>query len=122
MQAAAAVKAVVTRAASFIAALGTADANGVLPIIKVVQQKAICDALSGDSTYMLAVDVRAATGGYYTKKNLWTFFGGLPLFAMGGAIVTYQLLDKKGALYASGLVPRHGGYQSVRRVPGIVNG
>jgi len=40
---------------------------------------------------------------------------------MGGAVVTYFLLDSDGRLVASGLVPIHSGYEGVDRVPGLVN-
>ena len=47
-----------------------------------------------------------------TKKNLWcTLLGGAPLYHMGGASVSYALLDgTTGAVAAAGVVPIYGGY------------
>ena len=46
-----------------------------------------------------------------SKKNLWTALGGMPLFHMGGAAVSYRLLNgTDGTVAAAGVVPVHGGY------------
>jgi hypothetical protein len=120
-QAAALLRNAIAKADEFITALGTADAKGVLLITKLAQEKSVCDELTRENTLALVLDLRAAVGGYYTKKNLWTFLGRMPFFAMGGAVVTYFLLDRDGQLLASGLVPVHSGYEAVDNVPGLVN-
>lgn len=101
-------------AADLVNSLGTADSQGVIMMTKVVQEKIVCDELAKDAL-ALVLDVRALVGGYYTKRNLWTFWR-MPFFTMGGAIVTYSLVDKAGTLAASGLIPVHGGYATVDKV------
>jgi hypothetical protein len=113
---------VVAKADEFIAGLGAADAKGVLLITKLAEEQSICNELAKDNALALVLNLRAAVGGYYTKKNLWTFLGGMPFFAMGGAIATYALVDKDGKIVASGLIPVHSGYETVNNVPGLVNG
>lgn len=120
-QAAALLRNAIARADEFVTGLGIADAKGVLLITKLAQEKSVCDELTRENTLALVLDLRATVGGYYTKKNFWTFLGGMPFFAMGGAVVTYFLLDSDGRLVASGLVPIHSGYEGVDRVPGLVN-
>ena len=113
---------VIAKADEFIAGLGAADAKGVLLITKLAEEQSICNELAKDNALVLVLNLRVAVGGYYTKKNLWTFLGGMPFFAMGGAIATYALVDKDGKLVASGLIPVHSGYEAVNKVPVLVNG
>jgi hypothetical protein len=132
-QAAALLRSAITKAQDFISGLAAVDAKGIALITKVAQEKAVCDALTrtaerGESSppeqaaLLLVLDVRAAVGGYYTKKNLWTFFGGIPFFAMGGAVVTYSALDAEGVIKAAGLLPVHSGYAKVDEVVELVRG
>jgi hypothetical protein len=121
-QAAALLRNAMAKADEFITGLGIADAKGVLLITKLAQEKSVCERLTKENTLALVLDLRAAVGGYYTKKNVWTFLGQMPFFAMGGAVVTYLLLDGDGQLVATGLVPIHSGYQGVHKVPDLVNG
>jgi hypothetical protein len=114
-QAIAGLKAALTKAGEVITALGVADAKGQILATRIAQEKAVIEKLA--SGLALIVDVRAMAGGYYTVRNLWTFLlCRIPFYAMGGAVVTYQLVDQSGAVQASGLVPVHGGYQSVNEV------
>jgi hypothetical protein len=104
------------KAEAFIATLAVADSKGVALIAKIALEKAIADEAGKADALSLALDVRAAAGGYYTKKNLWTFFGFMPFYVMGGAVVTYQLVDKDGVLKGAGTVPVHAGYSNVKKV------
>jgi hypothetical protein len=115
-QGAAVLRKAITKSEEFISALSVADAKGVAPITKIALEKAICDELKGEEALALVLDVRAMVGGYYTKKNLFTFLGGMPFYVMGGAVVTYYLVDKKGKVKKAGLVPVHGGYAPVQEV------
>lgn len=114
-QATAELKAALTKVGEFIATLGVADSKGQILATKIAQEKIVVDKLAA-SVLALIVDVRAMAGGYYTKKNLWTFLGRMPFYVMGGAVVTYQLVDQDGVVQASGLVPVHGGYKSAHAV------
>jgi hypothetical protein len=112
-QAAALLRNAIGKTDEFIAALGAADAKGVALMTKIAQEKSVCDELANPDARGLLLDVRAAVGGYYTRKNLWTFLGRMPFFAMGGTVVTYTLINKNGEIEASGLVPIHSGYSRV---------
>lgn len=104
------------KAEAFLATLGVADAKGVTLIAKIAAEKAFADAANDPNALCLALDVRAVAGGYYTKKNLWTFLGFMPFYVMGGAVVTFQLVDKDGNLKSAGTVPVHAGYANVKEV------
>jgi hypothetical protein len=119
--AAASLRAAIGKVQDFVTALGALDANGIMLLSKVVQEKSVGAALAADGTLALILEVRAAVGGYYTKKSLWTFLTTKPPFyAMGGAVVTYTLVDKDGEIKASGLLPIHGGYASVAKVAALI--
>ena len=66
---------------------------------------------------MLVVNLSAAKGSHYTKKNLWTFFGSMPFYHMGGAVVNYSLLDgPTGKVLAADTVIMHGGFHKSSKV------
>lgn len=109
------------KAETFLATLGVADASGVTLIAKIAAEKAFADEAGGATTLCLALNVRATAGGYFTKKNLWTFLGLMPFYVMGGAVVTFQLTDKDGRLWGAGTVPVHAGHASVAGVQKLVN-
>jgi hypothetical protein len=96
--------------------LATPDSAGVLWAAKVVEEKVLSDGLvAGDQ--VLFLKVHNPVGGYYTKKNLWTFFGSMPFWTMGGVVVSYELIDgKDGHVVASGMQPAHSGYRKVNDV------
>jgi hypothetical protein len=119
-QAAILLRKAISKAEEFISGVTVADSKGVLVITKIAQEKALCDALNAGAL-ALYLDVRAVAGGYYTKKNLWTFLGAMPFYVMGGIVVTYYLVDQNGMLKASGLIPVHSGYSRVSDVPGLIN-
>ena len=119
-QGAALLRQAISKAEEFVAGLAVVDTKGVLLITKIAQEKAICDELNKGSL-ALFLDVRTTTGGYYTKKNLWTFFGAMPFYAMGGVTVTYYLVNKDSDLLGSGLIPVHSGYTAVPNVQKLVN-
>ncbi len=89
--------------------LGAPDGKGVAALVNVAKEKSIAAAIKEGS--LLVLKVQKAGGGYLTKKNLWTFFGGMPLFHMGGAAVSFTLLNgTTGAIQTAGVVPIHGGF------------
>lgn len=115
-QAATLLQKAVPKAQEFIASLGVGDAKGIIPLTKITQEKVVCDELNKDNSFALVLDVRSTIGGYYTKKNLWTFFGQMPFYAMGGAIVIFHLVDRHGVVKEAGLIPIHSGYSDVASV------
>lgn len=103
-----------------ITSLGVADANGVMVATKVLQEKAVYDEVIKPNTRMVLLDVRSAVGGYYTKKNVWTFLGSMPFYAMGGTVVTWWLIDPTGGgVDASGQLAIHSGYRKVNQVESL---
>lgn len=83
--------------------------------VKIVRQKAIQAKLAANPLILLLNSEAAAA--YYTKKSLWTFLVGPPLYTMGGVSLTYTLYENNGgAVLAGGTVGKHGGYQTVRKV------
>jgi hypothetical protein len=106
---------------SLITSLTTKDANGVFKIDKVIEQREIQNSLAAGEL-VLFLKTNAAVGGYYTKKNLWTFLGGMPFYTMGGAVVSYSLIDgPTGAVKLAGVVTRHGGYQKLAKAVTSIN-
>jgi len=95
---------------SFFTRLTTADDKGVIPLANVVRDGVVADALCQDNL-LLVVKLQKSGGAYYTKKNMWTFFGCMPFYHMGGVVVSYVLLSgKEGRVVKSGVVPVHGGF------------
>lgn len=86
------------------------DKTSVIPIASVVRERALMDTLRNGKS-LLAVKLHGASGSFYTKKNIWTVFGRMPFFHMGGTVASYALLDgTTGAVKAAGTVPVHGGF------------
>jgi hypothetical protein len=103
-----------------IVSLAEADTSGVARITRLAEQKAISDELQKGSQAIL-INVAGAGGTTYTKKNLWTFFGGMPFYVSGGAIASYLVFDNDGVIKASGQIPLHSGFTRVQAVPDILN-
>lgn len=105
----------VTAHEALLSALSTTAAGQSAPIVRIARQKLVRDLLTRDTLVLLLTKTDA--GAYYTKKNLWTFFGGPPVYTMGGVSLTYVLSERgTGDILASGVVVKHGGYQSVSKV------
>lgn len=121
-QAAAAWQLVVNGYDTLLQSLTTADASGNLPIAKVADEQRLLTALSGDDL-LLFVQMNSSTGGYYTKKNLFTAFGAEPFFVAAGVVASYTLVNgKEGTTVAAGVIPVHGGYRKAPKVADYVNG
>lgn len=121
-QATAAINGAVALYAAFFTKLTAADDKGNVPISTVVREDVIARALDAGAD-LLVVKLQASGGAYYTKKNLWTFFGGMPFYNMGGVVASYVLLSgKEGAVLRSGVVPIHGGFIKSNEVQGVVEG
>lgn len=89
--------------------------GGEAPLTRILRARAVRDKLSASARILVLTDKVAAA--YYTKKNLWTFLGGPPLYTMGGIAISYSLLDgQTRRILASGSVAKHGGYRSVDKV------
>ena len=87
----------------------------------MLRELALWQALTQPGSRLLLVKVQRAGGSNYVEKNLRTFFGRMPFFVAGGAVVSYTLLQgDNGQVLASGLLPVHGGFVSVKDVPDLL--
>lgn len=119
-QAIAVIKGAVALYDGFFTKVTAADDKGNVPLSTVAREDVIARTLSGGAALLL-VKLQASGGAYYTKKNLWTFFGGMPFYNMGGVVASYVLLSgKDGAALKSGVVPIHGGFVKSNEVQGAV--
>lgn len=120
-EAAALWKALADRIDAWSTKLATPDDRGQIPLAAVVRQAAVQAELeSGAALVVLQLHKAAGTG--YTKKNLLSSLGANPFFVMGGAVASMTAMDgKTGDVFASALVPVHGGYHSVSDVKAVVN-
>lgn len=94
----------------FLTKLGTLDANGTVPLANIMQLD-LLDTTLAHQGYLLSAKITSSGGSYYTRRNMWTLFGGMPFFNMGGVVVTYSLVDgSTGNIVAAGVLPVDGGY------------
>jgi hypothetical protein len=106
---------VVDATETFLTALFTETAEKPALIIRIAQEREVQRRLRLDPLVLLVTG--KPVGAYYTRKNMWTFLGGPPLYTMGGANIVYKLFDPDtGFEVTHGVVPVHGGYRSVDKV------
>lgn len=97
--------------------LGSDEAAGAL-----LRDMVVWRSLREPGSQLLLLKVQYTKGSSYTEKNLWTSFGAMPFSVAGGAVVSYTLVVAgNGSVLASGVIPVHGGFTSVKDVPGKVN-
>lgn len=96
--------------------LTTPDEKAKLPLAVIIQLQSIRDRLSGGALLMSA-KISSVGGSCYTKKNMWTFFGQMPFYVMGGAVVNFTLFDgTSGKVLSAGAIPVDGGFFKVDKV------
>jgi hypothetical protein len=106
---------------ALLQSLTVADAAGNLAIARIADEQRLADALTAGELVLL-VQMNASVGGYYTKKNILTAFGGEPFFVTGGVVASYTLVSgPDGKVLAAGVVPVHGGYHRASDVAAYVN-
>lgn len=108
-----------TKAASayeaFVSALLSSTGDQPPPLVNIMRQQIIRGHLTRRAMILLVTSQKA--GQFYTRRNLWTFLGGPPLYTMGGVSMVFTLVDPEtGIVVAAGAVAKHGGYQSVGAV------
>lgn len=117
-----ALAAALTKTVTAYEALVTGLASGATAsepalVVRIARQKQVQAALKDSTPPLVLLVTGKQVAAYYTKKNLWTFFGGPPLYAMGGTSMTYFLFDARtGNLLTAGSAASHGGYGSVRDI------
>jgi predicted nuclease with TOPRIM domain len=96
---------------SFSAFLTTPDTNGAVPLTSIALELAVDDALKSTEAGVLLLRLENTGGGYLLKKNLLTGLGKMPLYHMGGATVTYILLEgPSGKVLGGDILAIHGGF------------
>ena len=95
----------------------TTIASGKIPLRDVLLETELVRILK-DGGRLLIVKIQKAGGSHYTKKNIvTTLFGGMPFYHMGGAVVSFVLLNgRDGSVEYSGVVPIHGGFVKADKV------
>lgn len=98
-----------------------ADDKGNVPLATIIRQAAIKNELDAGAGFVV-VQLYKVGGTTYTKKNLVSSIGGNPFYVMGGAVASLTAFNgKDGQVFASALVPWHGGYLSVSDIQSVVN-
>ncbi len=101
---------------AFVSGLVSQDAE----LTTLVGELEIWNTLMDESSLLLIVKVDKAGGSSFIAKNLWTSFGAIPLYVMGGVIASYTLFQgNTGTVLASGTVPVHSGFWKVNKINGI---
>ncbi len=102
---------------TFSAKLAGGDDKNPFPLNTIIQQNTVGNLLRQGSR-LLAVRIEKAGGTYYTRKNLWSFFGGMPFFNMGGVVITYALFEgNTGRILTAGTLPVDGGFVRISKLP-----
>ena len=101
---------------AFFTGLTTADDKGSVPLSAIAREEAVARDLDSGAA-LLVVKLQTAGGAHYTRKSLWTFFGWMPFYNMGGVVASYVLLSgREGDTLRSGVVPIHGGFFRSSRI------
>jgi len=107
---------------SFAGSLTTPDANtGSTPYALLAQESAIYAALKENGAAMLLLKLENSGGGYLLKKNLLTGIYRMPLYHMGGASVSYLLLNgPDGRVIGGDVYPIHGGFVRTDKIRDVL--
>jgi hypothetical protein len=106
---------------SFASYLSTPDTHGDVPLSTIAAESSMQQAFA-EHAKILVISLETTGGGTLVKKNLLTGLGSMPLFHMGGAAISYVLIDgKDGHVMAGDVIPYFGGYTRTDRLAEIVN-
>jgi len=96
-------------------------ASGSISLANAVQEKAILDVLGKDGKAVF-VHIHALTGGYITRRNIWTAlgFGGLPMKVSGGAVISWAVTDSSGSFCGGNAEIVDSPYDRLDNVPAVV--
>jgi hypothetical protein len=98
------------------AALNTAS-DGKPPLMATVIRQAQAAKLIRESGYLVVTNVHVMGGTSYTKKNFFTFLGGMPYFVSGGALASYIVEDgATGSVLDAVTIPMTSGYHRVNQL------
>jgi hypothetical protein len=98
------------------AALNSAS-EGKPPLMATVIRQAQTAKLIRAGGYLVVTNVHLAGGTSYTKKNFFTFLGGMPYFVSGGALASYMVEDgATGSVLDTVTIPVMSGYHRVNQL------
>lgn len=110
-------KTAVTMYDALLTKLTSPDDKGKIPLAVIIQQDAVRTKLQGEKVVLMTAKISSAGGTYYTRKNIWSLFAGMPFYVMGGAIVDYGVFDgKDGKVVIAGSLPVDSGFFNVKKV------
>jgi hypothetical protein len=90
---------------------GATPQQGGPTLADLVMAELLIGKIKSSGTRILVLHIEQSGGGYMTKSNIWTFFGGAKLFHSGGTITTFALLlPATGEVLAAGSCPAYSGY------------
>lgn len=95
---------------TLMAALTAAGPDGVPALLRIVEQDGIARRME-QGTYALLLQIGGTSGTVLTRRNIWTFLGGVPAFVSGGAIVSFLAVDKTGEVKAAGRFALSSGFR-----------
>ena len=94
----------------------TTPVDGNVPLSDVQLQTALVEILKQGGR-VLIVKIQQAGGAHYTKRNIGTLFGSMPFYHMGGAVVSFVLLQgNNGNVEKSGVVPIQVGFVKANKI------
>jgi hypothetical protein len=107
---------------SFESSLTVPDpGTGIAPLALLAQEFMLDKVLREDGVAVLLLRLENTGGGYLLKKNLFTGLGQMPLYHMGGATVSYLLLNgSDGRVIGGDVYPIHGGFIRTDQIRDLV--
>ena len=97
----------VTAQQAWLAALS--DTSKGKPIAQIAAEQAEIGCIQADGGLLVRVNADAFGGSVFTRRNLWTTFGGTPIFVSAGGVVSFSFSDlQDGAFINSGVASRMG--------------
>ena len=100
----------------YVAKVTTPSDKGVSELAEAARQARMRADLQAGS-YMLALKMNAAGGSTVSRKNFWTFLGGVPFQVSGGTVASFTLIEgASGNAVGGGSYGVAGGFQSIGAV------
>ena len=116
-----------TALSAYVVELTSPDKDGRIALADIARQGVLRDQLglsptvSGVTSRLLLTKLEHTVGSSYVKKNLFTSFGGMPFYVMGGASASAILFNMDGTVALAESLPWHGGFYKASEVENAVN-
>ena len=103
-----------------VAAL-TSATDGKPPLLTLIVRQARTAELLREGSLLVITNVHMMGGTSYTKKNFFTFLGGMPYFVSGGTLASYLVQDALGGPVLDTLtVPITSGFHRANQLERVV--